>query len=197
MPEPKGLLIVPVGFRSDGTLRALELTDDDELKVYINSSTLDDILTELEAKLETADLELVSKILSIGSHGWLDGAWQRNPLQLGYSDIGGNTVTLAAPSTAGFSITDSVVPAGEIWLLQFGSVMNSVRASQMQFQPSVGGAYCVVVEGTTSGAWLNLPWTGQLIMQAGDAASGYFRTGHQAGDTCYLQYSYVRIDIDQ
>lgn len=35
MAEPKGYLVVPLGFRSDGTIRALELDDSDNLKINL------------------------------------------------------------------------------------------------------------------------------------------------------------------
>jgi hypothetical protein len=37
MADPKGLLVVPVGFRADGTIHALELDNSDRLKVIIDS----------------------------------------------------------------------------------------------------------------------------------------------------------------
>lgn len=48
MPETRGELRTPVGFRDDGTVRALALTDDDELKVSANATVLADILTALQ-----------------------------------------------------------------------------------------------------------------------------------------------------
>lgn len=121
MGEPKGYLIVPVGFRADGTLRTLELTDSDELKVALTTATGSDLLTELQAKLETADLELVSKILSIGSHGWLGGAWQRNPFILGYSDIKTEAFSGTSTGEASTNGASTVVPAGELHSVNFSS----------------------------------------------------------------------------
>lgn len=40
MADPKGPLQVPIGFRADGSPHALELTNTDDLKVYINGGTL-------------------------------------------------------------------------------------------------------------------------------------------------------------
>lgn len=48
MPETRGELRTPVGFRDDGTVRALALTDADELKVSANATVLADILTALQ-----------------------------------------------------------------------------------------------------------------------------------------------------
>lgn len=39
MADPKGLLVVPIGYRADGSLHALELDDSDRLKVLIDSVT--------------------------------------------------------------------------------------------------------------------------------------------------------------
>lgn len=197
MAAPKGFLVVPVGFRNDGTLRALELTDDDKLKVQVSSSVLNNLLTELEAKLETADLELVSKILSIGSHGWVGGAWQRNPLQFGFSAVDGENFSNVATGTAGVGHNGTPVPAGEIWILQTAYLTNSLRAQVGHLEPSIGGAYNMIVDGTTAGAWRGLIWTGRLIMEEGDLVRAYFRSGHQSGDSLVCQYSYVRVDIDQ
>ena len=123
MPEPKGFLVVPVGFRADGTLRALELTDSDELKVALATATGSDLLTELQAKLETADLELVSKILSNGPHGWISGVWQRNPLSFGFSGQVERLWTDTNLSAGANTVDDSAVPAGEIWIITQLSIM--------------------------------------------------------------------------
>lgn len=37
MADPKGFLVVPIGFRADGSLHSLELTDSDFLKVAVQS----------------------------------------------------------------------------------------------------------------------------------------------------------------
>lgn len=233
MAVPKGFLVVPVGFRSDGTLRALELTDDDELKVYVASTVLDDILTalekiddlqnaldsvgtdeldvnveesvlptgaatettlatlsteaklelvrlllvsidgkdfatqttlaslltelqakadlsetqpisaaalplptgastsaaqataltELQAKLETADLEIVTSIPSVGPHGWIDGAWQRNPLLFGYSGVLYKTTANTSLSLGENSVDTSACASYEFWVITNISVM--------------------------------------------------------------------------
>lgn len=119
MTEPKGFLVVPIGFRADGTLRALELTDSDELKIALATAAGSDLLTELQAKLETADLELVSKILSSGPHGWVGGAWQRQPIDIGYSaSVHRRWGTNDLPAGSSFQ-DDAAVPAGEIWQITF------------------------------------------------------------------------------
>lgn len=88
------------------------------------------LLNELKEKLETADLELVAKILSIGAHGWIGGAWQRNPLLLGYS---ARHTELWNETSVGAGYTEAAstaVPAGEIHTVKFISFYQAGGASR-------------------------------------------------------------------
>lgn len=113
MGEPKGLLIVPIGFRADGTLRTLELTDSDELKIAIANAA--------------AGL--------VGPHGWYASTWQKNPLLLGYSGRGSTEYIAQSTGDSPTEAIGVVVPAGEIWVVQ--SMMayhNDTAARQFSFQ---------------------------------------------------------------
>ncbi len=90
MAEAKGFLVVPVGYRADGTVHALELTDGDFLKADIQS------IVE-----HAVDLK-----------GYYGGAWGKAPLPFGVSRRvckhwtststgGGTTSTSGTPIAAG------------------------------------------------------------------------------------------------
>ncbi len=65
MAAPKGFLVVPIGENPDGDLRMLELDANDYLKVVFAAAAQG----------------------LVGTHGWLDSAWQKNPLAFGFSGV--------------------------------------------------------------------------------------------------------------
>jgi hypothetical protein len=95
MGEPKGFLVVPIGYNPSDALRTLELDADDNLKVVFAAAAQG----------------------LVGTHGWISGAWQKNPLLFGVSKaIQGRyeNFALAAGTTSGVLGT---VPADEIWVV--------------------------------------------------------------------------------
>ena len=66
MADPKGFLVVPVGFRADGTIHALELDTSDRLKVLVDAITGSVIVTQ------TTPANLLT-----GIHGWDGDSWEK------------------------------------------------------------------------------------------------------------------------
>ena len=94
MGEPKGLLVVPIGFGPTDLLRSLELDASDNLKVAFAAAAQG----------------------LVGTHGWIGGAWQKNPLLFGYtSDLFQEVSNTNLPAGTSF-INAATVPAGEIWV---------------------------------------------------------------------------------
>ncbi len=125
MGEPKKYGLILLALDDAGEMRSCEVDASDNLKVALSSAAGSDLLTELALKLKTTDLELVSKALSVGSHGWFDGAWRRNPISLGYS---GRVRELFVGTSTGAGSTDALstpVPAGEIHIVNFCSGYHS------------------------------------------------------------------------
>ena len=73
MADPKGLLVVPVGFRADGSIHALELDTSDRLKVLVDSVTGVIVVTQSDPEN-----------LKVGNYGWDGSTWQK--LQLDSSN---------------------------------------------------------------------------------------------------------------
>ena len=95
MAAPKGKLVTPVAFDPSGYPLALEVDTDGHLKVVFTSP---------------------AKGL-VGSHGYVGGAWQKNPILFGYSDrllININNEALAAGNNA---LDVDPVPAGWLWVV--------------------------------------------------------------------------------
>lgn len=263
MSEVKGKLVTPVGFRADGTVRALELTDSDELKVSANATVLASMLTALEKiddlrnaldsvntdeivvnvdqsvlptgaalatlqatmitslqliddlrgaldsvdtdelvvnvdesvlptgaatsaaqatletevgkSLKTLDLELVSKILSIGIHGWYGAAWGRQPVQFGFSgttSIAMTNTELPAGNSTQLSVT--TVPANTVYTLtNFIYRVDSASITRVEFLIRVSAVSRIIKQiwdfDTTY--WVGVE--GTFILGPGDQIGAY------------------------
>jgi len=197
MAAPKGFLIVPVGFRSDGTLRALELTDSDELKIALTSAAGSDLLTELQAKLETADLELVSKIVSAGPHGWIGGAWRRNPLLLGYSGVVSEAFTTTASNGGDTDTHSTFVPAGEIHHVNFISFFHNDPSARnlIAYALHAGNTRALAYHANVA-IWVIMVFSTPFVLGPGDNIR--VRCQSLANTkTVYGYYWATRVDIDQ
>jgi len=51
------------------------------------------------------------------SFGFINGAWQKNPILLGYSARIGNKLVIISTGAASTAVCSAVVPAGEIWVI--------------------------------------------------------------------------------
>lgn len=106
MSSPKGKLVTPVGFRSDGSVHALELDNSDRLKVLLDAIT---------AAIQVTQTTPAN--LTIASHGFVNSAWHKDPLRFGYS---GNILehvgsTTLAAGTNNFDTT--AVPANKVHVI--------------------------------------------------------------------------------
>lgn len=175
MPNPKGLLVVPVGFRTDGTLRAIELDDDDAQFIAF----------------ETAAKGLV------GGHGWIGAAWQKNPLSFGYSGIHHERVVNNTLSAGQNDLDTTNVPEGEIHVITNYSIL-------YEGTPPTELRACMIIEATTHWIFNELsPTDGQVysrqgywVMPPGNKCR--FRiVGATLNDTGRIFISGFKIDIDQ
>lgn len=197
MASPEGEIIVVCGFRADGLLRAMELTDDDELKIALATAAGSDLLTELEAKLETTDLELVSKILSIGSHGWFSSAWQRNPLLMGYSGhIDGQVSVVDAGENPTIAESAAVDP-GELWVIQsFIGWHNEADSILFYVELWNGSTTRPVGRSPALATNVSLAATVPFVMAAGHKLCCR-AWGVDTGKTVNIAWWGMRVDIDQ
>lgn len=186
MADPKGLLVVPVAFRPDGTMRAWELDNSDRLKVLVDAITGDVSVTQTNpANLQS------------GINGWINAAWQKQPLIFGYS---GDILRLASNTNlaAGTNqVNDSAVPAGEIWVVTslsmayVGTVPTSIRLSIV----AATVAYRLFQQNAPVSD-MAYDRQGYWIMQEGDNLRCTV-LGATAGDDLFFWVNGFRLDIDQ
>lgn len=147
----------------------------------------------------TATLEVTQDTpgdLLTGIHGYISGAWQKQPLQLGYSDV--LDVDLGGTATGtSWSANTGAVPAGEIWIVQFLSARNTTRnPSLIQFYPSrpSGSAFLI---GYVASPGVNVPLTVNcnMVFAEGDVIHLYIG-GTQAGDNVDAGIVGYKMDID-
>jgi len=177
MGEPKGVIVVPIGFGPSDDLRSLELDSADNLKVAFDAAAQG----------------------LVGPHGWISGAWQKNPVLLGYSGPAvPSIVNLSLP--AGTSNQDSTpVPAGEVQVISALSVrvVSTSITTLIAIWMALGATVQVVLVRQVppvSGTFYLL--TGQWVMTEGD----FFRcslVGATLNDDLNFSAAGYRVDLDQ
>ena len=176
----------------DDLQQALHSIAGDELDVIVESSALptgaataakqDSILTELESKLETADLNRDAS----GNIGVVPGGASRIFALEGIVEESLSNTNLAA----GENILDGTpVPAGEIWVITrafTGYVGTAPDRMQIWAHGLATATYLLDVQLPIISFWYCVG--GQIIMQEGD----YMRArvyGATAGDSLYFRYA--------
>lgn len=144
---------------------------------------LTEILTELNSKLETADLDLdASGRLSANAHQYDGSAWRKSNLLFGYNaiwdeDLGGTA------TGASYYDTTSTIPSGEVWVLQAISARNTTRNPTWVFTYVVRASGADVYLSADATPGTNIPGlaVGNWVLGPGDVAYIYL-TGCQADD---------------
>jgi hypothetical protein len=173
--EPKGFLVVPIGFNPSDDLRSLELDADDNLKVAFAAAAQG----------------------LVGPHGWISGAWQKNPLLFGYSGQVARAITNLNLPAGQSTQSDSAVPAGEIWVLTHLTV-NIVSAvmTNVQVRGTLGGVSTVLFEqlAPVTTKWYDRQ--GSWIFASGDVLQ-VIVFGAALNDDVVCRANGYRVDIDQ
>jgi len=175
MGEPKGFLVVPIGYNPSDALRALELDADDNLLVAIGAA---------------------AKGL-VGVHGWIGGAWQKNPLALGYSGDG-TQAQINLNALAGVNVLSlTAVPAGEIWIIQAIAAKDANNiVGTLTLQCVANGTPVPLISKATPAVNEFVCWTGALVIKEGSFVRAVY-TGVILNDDLEIYSHHVRIDIDQ
>ena len=197
MAEPKGFLVVPLGFNPSGILRALELDESDRLKVLVDSITG---IVSVSLDGQTGTLKVAQQSpssLATGNHGWISGAWQKSPIPFGASGfVEESLVSTTLPAGTSF-LSGTACPAGEMWVISNiairytgtvagvtinARIVNSVNIDVFGVTPPVSGQYY-----DRQGHWVIFPggYVRQLII------------GATLNDDASLQYTGYKLDIDQ
>jgi len=131
------------------------------------------------------------------SHGWVGGAWQKNPLLLGYSGIVKcvwDNLTLAAGDN---TIDGPIVPAGEIWVITavIAQYVGAV-ATELIMRVNSSGSGIAVLDVAPPTTLINYNNTGTWILAPGDFLQGFVRAAALNDDFRGRGLGY-RVDIDQ
>jgi len=175
MAEPRGYLVVPVGFNPSGDIRALELDADDAVLMAIESA---------------------AKGL-VGPHGWIDGAWQKSPLPFGYSGqakVSWGSTDLPAGAS---NLDSSPVPAGEVWVItQLSMVYYGTAPSRILMRVVISGDPYTIWQESSPASAVYYDHQGWWVLAEGDKCRLYVE-GATAGDDVYGYALGFRVDVDQ
>ena len=130
-------------------------------------------------------------------YGWVNSAWQKNPLLFGYSaQIFEEKSNTNSPVTL-CTLNGTVVPAGEIWIVNAICASNNDRqATAIRIYATIDGKDLMLTDAAPGAVFRYVMWSGQITLKAGDNVNASIY-GTVAGDDCYLRYVANRIDIDQ
>lgn len=163
---------------------------------------LDDLFGELVGRIETLtsrvdDLERLEHAMA-QNHGWIGGAWQKDPLRLGYSGQILRVWSNTALSAGNVDVDDSAVPTGELWVITnfSASYTGTVTNVSLRFTIKSGASrYTIYHQGGLSSA-LYVDRQGLWILKAGDILSVRVLNATLNDDLNAEAIGY-RVDIDQ
>jgi hypothetical protein len=141
MAEPRGALVTPVGFDPSGYPLALEVDANGYLKVAIaswlegavdvkgytgaawvpllvNASGQAIVVGKGTSEEVNAALLAPARAL-VGPHGWIGSAWQKQPINIGYSGRVKERFSAASGAGGDTIALSTAVPAGEIHVVNF------------------------------------------------------------------------------
>jgi hypothetical protein len=130
------------------------------------------------------------------SYGYVAGAWQKNPLQLGYSAVSAAEVS-DTDAPAGYNVMlSAAVPAGEIWDVRAAHALDVNSATTyVGLFGRIGGVDVYMLSTPTLAASVYYPWNGSMVLAEGDKIGVVF-SGVTLHDALYLRFAYIRIDVD-
>jgi len=132
-----------------------------------------------------------------GLWGWLSTKWYKLPLLFGYSD---RVVGQMFTETAGAgdnTLTGTVVPAGEIWVIQAICASDITSNTTRIYVRAWGGALPMVIADeyvVTAGHWVTMQ--AEMLLKEGDYITAFF-VGCTAGDDLYLRWWGYKMAITQ
>ena len=135
--------------------------------------------------------------IQANSYGLVGGAFQKDPIRLGYSDVKTEQVVDLTASAGTNTLFGSTVPAGEIWVLEAVCAYDLDNAiDRITIWGYDGGISFVLEDQATVGAGQRVFWTGALTLSE-DGKVFTTLTGVTLNDDIYLKFHGRRIDIDQ
>ena len=175
MGEPKGFLVVPVGWNPSDKLRSLEVDDADNLKVAFAAAAQG----------------------LVGLHGWIGGAWKKAPIPFGISGSVYRFWMNTALAAGNVVVDDTAVPAGEVWVItRIGKRYDGTSPTNFNSAVISGAISATVSE---QFAPVSAQWyfdTLNLVLFPGDILRVGI-VGATLNDDLYASAAGYRIDIDQ
>lgn len=125
------------------------------------------------------------------AHAYVGGAWHKNPLVFGYSDVVNiNLVQLNAVAGTN-TLAAGAVPAGEIWHLQNISAVNTISAVTDIFLYVAEVANNILVQSGARAAGVYALWNGWYTLPPGAIVTAQF-TGCTLNDDLYMRAHAVK-----
>lgn len=168
MADPKGSLSTPCAFDPDGKLRALEVDADDHLIVSLGGG----------AGVDTQP------------HGYLDGAWHKQGMPIGFSDWVGEWLVDDNLGAGTVYISGAVVPAWEVWIIvacnaRYSGTITNVK---LGFAVNHAGDDYYMFNNTSVTSNNHNTHFGQFIMFPGDYMKLQIVSA-TAGNDCWFSYN--------
>ena len=127
-----------------------------------------DLLAERVRHLETLE-EIMSNI-----HGWDGSAWHKLPMVWGYSDRFVEPASTAAVGAGDAEALTTLVPAGEIHIVQAVEIWHTDAAAQDIFGAAYDGATSMMLlPRQSTDAGVHRVWSGEVVLKAGDRVRAY------------------------
>lgn len=120
--------------------------------------------------------DLRSRMETMGNtYGWIEGQWQKNPLEMGYSDVVRNSAANSALSAGTNTLNCATVPAGEVWCITniayryTGTVATTGLAVTINDGSGIRAYLSSVVGGTAaSSKFYVVESSGPIVLKAGE-----------------------------
>ena len=149
MAVPKGRLVTPVGFDPTGNPLALEVDAAGFLKVVFLGAAQG----------------------LVGTHGYVNAAWYKNPIQFGYSTTLGIAVDNLSIPAGNSNQNSSAVPAGWIWVITgFQFIYIGTPPAVVQIALSLNGSVIRVYRQLTPASGVGYDRQGWWVLKEGDYA---------------------------
>lgn len=137
--------------------------------------------------------------IEMGNRGWISGAWQKDPLRLGYSAAIRFNVSETNLSAGANILAFGTVPAGEIWVIESFCARYVGTVSGVQLRAIVDDAgadrYINALDNLTTGLFYQF-LQAPITLEEGEILELHV-TNATAGDDVLGSAIGRRIDIDQ
>ena len=176
-------------------ITALQLIDD--MRNALDSVATDELDVVLDGQNLDVEVKQVAPAdLAVGLHGYISGAWQKAPLPFGYSDIYYEGVRVDHAGAGSYWIYGSVVPAGEIWVVNTAVMWGNVNiAGQVTLTIQKGSEYHHLTTLPSLAANKTMNFSGQAIVAPTYRMAAYFGS-IAANNQKFMEITGYKVDLD-